>query len=343
MLDPLVGLGPLRFGMSPPEVREALGGAVPVITQGREGAERWQRYSEEGVTAVYGPGPRLVAVAVDGMTGPMVRLRDVELIDRVPSEARADLLAFAARQGAAARVNWSGDVEVAAWGVSMGATQEQVLSSEGYLRRGDRVRTEALFVSSELADDPYGTEPVIAWRDVRDENVNPGAWPVRALEDRPSWGWIPLQSVGPLRFGMTPQQVAAALDGEVPAARRGHFPWPVYGESGQWYVTEDQFDGAGVTAHYWYEEGIPALGAVTVHGRTGPQLAFDGLDLIGGTVSEIDAALERRSENDEFGLVVGCGGDLGPDGLGMYVRAARAGDTMISEARFCAEEWEDHG
>ncbi|GAA3044203.1 hypothetical protein GCM10017562_01380 [Streptomyces roseofulvus] len=200
----------------------------------------------------------------------VVRLGDAELIDRVPSEARADLLALADRQGARARVNWSGDLEVAAWGVSMGATQEQVLSPEGYLQGGDRVRTEALFVASELADDPYGTEPVIAWRDVRDESANPGAWPVRALEDRPSWGWIPLQSVGQLRFGMTPQQVAAALDGEVPAARRGHFPWPVYQESEQWYLTEDQFDGAGVTAHYWYEEGIPALGAVTVHGRTGP-------------------------------------------------------------------------
>ncbi|MFJ5712766.1 hypothetical protein [Streptomyces sp. NPDC093105] len=94
MLDPLVGLGPLRFGMSPPEVREALDGAVPVVTQGREGDERWQRYREEGVTAVYGPVPRLVAVAVDAMTGPMVRLGDVELIDRVPSQARADLLAL---------------------------------------------------------------------------------------------------------------------------------------------------------------------------------------------------------------------------------------------------------
>ncbi|MFD6372728.1 hypothetical protein ACFWGM_37795, partial [Streptomyces roseolus] len=167
------------------------------------------------MTAVYGPGPQLVAVAVDAMSGPMVRLGDVELIDRVPSQARADLLALAARQGTEARVNWSGDLEVAAWGVSMGATQEQVQSPEGYLQRGDRVKTDALFVASELADDPYSTEPVIAWRDIRDESANPGAWPVRALEDRPSWGWIPLQSVGPLRFGMTPQQVAAALDGEV--------------------------------------------------------------------------------------------------------------------------------
>ncbi|XIE81641.1 hypothetical protein AB6O49_34770 [Streptomyces sp. SBR177] len=142
---------------------------------------------------------------------------------------------------------------------------------------------------------------------------------------------------------MTPHQVAAALDGEVPAVRRGHFPWPVYRKSEQWYLTEDQFDGAGVTAHYWYREGVPALGAVTVHGRTGPQVAFDGLDLIGKTVTAIDAALGRRAERSEFGLVVGCGGDLGPDGLGVYVRATRAGDTVISEARFCAAEWEDHG
>ncbi len=57
-----------------------------------------------------------------------------------------------------------------------------------------------------------------------------------------------------------------------------------------------------MSAHYWYR-GVPTLGAVTVHGRTGPQVDFDGVDLIGKTVSTIDAALEQRAENEEMGLV----------------------------------------
>ncbi|MGW7260305.1 hypothetical protein [Streptomyces sp. NPDC054834] len=76
------------------------------------------------------------------------------------------------------------------------------------------------------------------------------------------------------------------LDGEVPAARQGHFPWPVYGKAGQWYLNQDRFDQAGVTAHYWHLEGGPALGAVTVHGRTGPQVSHAGIQLIGRTVSD---------------------------------------------------------
>ncbi|MCX5300315.1 hypothetical protein OG898_28180 [Streptomyces sp. NBC_00193] len=282
-------------------------------------------------------------MAVDGLAGPRVEVGDVELIARVPSEAHADIHELARRQGAEVRVNWSGDPEIAAWGVSMGTVPERILHSKGYTARTDKVISSALLVASELAQDPYGAAPVIAWQDVCERAANPGAWPVRPVVDRPRWEWTPLQSVGPLRFGMNPLQVAAALGGEAPAARRGHFPYAFYRQSGQWMLNEDEFDEAGVTAHYWNRVGGPTLGAVTVHGCTGPQVAFDGLDLIGGSVVAIDDALVQRAENEEMGLVVGCGGDMGPDGLNMYVRAARAGDISVSEARFCTADWEDHG
>lgn len=161
--------------------------------------------------------------------------------------------------------------------------------------------------------------------------------------DRPSWDCTPLEGVGPLLFGMRPQQVAAALNNEVPATRQGHYPWPVYKEPGQWRLTGERYDKAGVTAHYWYQEGVPALGAVTVHGRTGPQVTFAGIRLIGRAVSTVEAALMRYTEDRDMGLVIGCGGDLGLAGFNMYVRATRAEDAVVSEARFCAEGWEDHG
>lgn len=143
---------------------------------------------------------------------------------------------------------------------------------------------------------------------------------------------------------MDPRQVATALDGETPAARRGwgYQSMRYYGAR-QWILEEDQFDRAGVTAHYWYQEGFPTLAAVTVNGRTGPQLELEGLPLIGRRVSEVDAAIARYVESHDGTLLIGCGGDPEPEGSGMCVGATRAGDTVISGARFYVEDWEGHG
>jgi hypothetical protein len=339
VLDPLAGVGPLRFGMSPAQVEQALDGETAGVSQGGDDGPAWQRYYEAGVTTIHGSGSRLAAVMIDAMEGPLLRLRDIELIARAPSEVRAALCDLASREGVTVRVNWSGDPEVARWGLSMGAGHYRGGSAGG----GDTMVTSALLTGPELADDPYRSEPVLAWRDVRELESNPGAWPVKAADDRPRWDWTPLAGVGPLRFGMSPVAVAAALGGETPAGRCGHFPGPLLGESGQWTVDSERFDATGVTAHYCYVKGLPELGAVTVHGRTGPQVSYGDIPLIGRPVSAVDAAVIQRIEDEQIGLLFGCGGDPGPDGLGMWVRAARAGDAAVSEARFCAAEWEDHG
>jgi hypothetical protein len=294
-----------------------------------------------GVTAVYGPGPLLVAVAVDALSGPQVRVGDVGLIARVPSQARADIHDLARRVGVSVRVNWSGDPEVAAWGLSMGAAQDWGLSPDGYAERGDVMITDALLVGPAPAEDPYAATPVIRWHDVRDVETNSGTWPVTLDRDRPRWDWTALERVGPLRFGMTTHQVAAALHGEVPANRRGRHQWSQHG-AGQWYLSEERFDKAGVSAHYWYPDGIPALAAVTVHGRTGPQVEWDGIPLIGRKVSEVDAEVIRHIEEHGLGRLVHCDGGPGPEELNMSVRATRAGDTVVSGARFFAPDWENH-
>ncbi|MFG3509976.1 hypothetical protein ACGF5F_31245 [Streptomyces sp. NPDC047821] len=343
-LDPLVAVGPLKFGMTSGQVETALNGAVGYVSQEDwDGNKLWQQFDTVGVTAIYGQRARLVAVAISALSGPMVQLHGVELIARAPSKARADIHDLARREGVSVRVNWSGDPEVAAWGLSLSAQQEWVTTPEGYAARKDRMLTDVLLVGPELAENPYMSKPVTQWRDVHDQQTNPGAWPVRADQDRPRWDCTPLHSVGPLQFGMSPQQVASALGNEAPAARRGHFPWSRDHAAGQWSLEEERFDSAGVTAHYRTGRGTPALGAVTVHGRTGPQVIFDGIHLIGRPVSSVEADLSRYVEERERGLVLGCGGDMGLEGLNLYVRAARAADTVVSEARFCAAEWEDHG
>lgn len=344
VLEPLAGVGPLRFGMDPDEVASALGGAVAHVSQGLGTDMGWGSYTDWGVTGIYGAGAGLVAVAVDAMDGPLVSLRDIELIARVPSEVSADLRDLARREGTSVRVNRSGDPEVEAWGVSMGAAQELGLSSEGRLQRLDTVVTHALLVSGELAEDPYGSEPVVHWRDAGDERPDPGLRPLKAEQDRPRWDWTPLRSIGPLRFGMDPRQVSGAL-GEEPAVRLGRYSFGQSWEGlGEWILHHDRFDEAGVTAHYACGRGRPpTLGAVTVDGLTGPQVEFEGIRLIGRPVRAVDASLIQHLEESGLGVTFGCGGDPGPTGLNMYVRAVRAGDTVVSGARFCQAEWEDHG
>ncbi|MEV7183878.1 hypothetical protein [Kitasatospora sp. NPDC093102] len=343
VLDPLVGVGPLRFGMSPGHVEAALGGEVAGITQGPEGVGPRQCYRDLGVTAIYGSESRLVAVAVDAMSGPLVLLRGIELIARVPSEVRADLHELARQDGASIRVNRSGDPEVAAWGVSMGAEQEWGVAPEGYVERRSGAITDVLLVGPELAEDPYGPGPVSDWSGVRAGEMHSGTWQVTPDEDRPRWDCTPLEGVGPLRFGMSPSQVAAALYGEVPAVRRGSHPWAApWPQAAQWTLSADVFDETGVTAHYGGRLGAPVLAAVTLHGRTGPQVEFEGIRLIGRSVSDVDAAITRYVEERDLHLRLTCAGDQGPDGSNMYVRATRAGDTMLSEARFCAPDWDEH-
>ncbi|MFD8667664.1 hypothetical protein ACFV1U_20000 [Streptomyces microflavus] len=67
------------------------------------------RYQDIGVTGIYGPRTTLAGIAIDAMEGPLVRLREVELIARVPSRARAEIDGLARREDAVVRVNWSGD------------------------------------------------------------------------------------------------------------------------------------------------------------------------------------------------------------------------------------------
>ncbi|MFE5715148.1 hypothetical protein ACFQ7J_30540 [Streptomyces sp. NPDC056501] len=338
MLEPLVSVGPLRFGMDPDEVKAALDGEWN--GGGRRTAEgwRWAPYQGDCVTGVYDQDERLVAVAVDAQGGPFVRFGDVELIGRVPSEARAEIRDLASRQKAVVRTNRSGDPQIAKWGVSMGTSQEWGLLPEGHVGRKDTVITRALFTAPGVTDDTAAS--VIEGYDIRDLVRNPGAWPVTPDHARPRWDWAPLESVGPLRFGMSPPQVAAALGGEVPARRTGAFPFWFWEESGQWFLGSDHFERAGVTAKYWFPDGVPELGAVTAHGRTGPQLHYEGIPLVGITPPVLEAGIIQLVEDHDLGLRFSPNGAAVPDGPNLYLDTARAGDTSVSEPTFCTEDWQ---
>jgi hypothetical protein len=139
--------------MKPDEVKAALDGAWKGGGQGTAEGWRWTPYQNDGVIGVYDQESFLVAVAIRALEGPLVRVGEVELIGRVPSEVRAEICGLASRQGVAMRVNRSGDPEITAWGLSMGTEQEWGRLPEEQIGRKDTVVTSALFTSPGITDD----------------------------------------------------------------------------------------------------------------------------------------------------------------------------------------------
>ncbi|MFJ9080306.1 hypothetical protein ACIRO3_34485 [Streptomyces sp. NPDC102278] len=338
VLDPLAGVGPVRFGMSQSGVEAVL--TFPELTETRwsGGGGFWTRYRGEweGMTLIHGQDGLLAAVAVDALRGPRVWIDDVELVDRVPSRVQEDIHRLAGEQSVEVRVNFSGDPEVPAWGVSMGTEADCGLDGT----RRDGLVTSALLCGPGIAEDPYESAPIIHWRDV-DSSIpprSPGVWPVIRDEERPQWEWTPMQQVGPLVFGMSPHEVAAVL-GEQPAHREGAFPSWFWKKSGVWDLRTDHFPGAGVSAHYGGP--VPRLGGVTIHGRTGPQLHHWGIALTGISPTVLDAAIMQYAEDTpDAWLRFSSSGAAVPADVQLSIGIARTGDTCVSEPSFYQADWD---
>ncbi|GGQ68136.1 hypothetical protein [Kitasatospora griseola] len=292
-----------------------------------------------GVAGVYGRWWK-----PDAISGPLVRLGEVDLVGRVPSQVGVEVRRLAAREGVAVRTNPVGDPEVAAWGLSMGAAQAWGPGPYGYPQCGEAQLSEVLLVAPELAADPYAVEPVRRRRDLVDRPANPGAWPVAADLQRPRWNWTPGASVGLLRFGMSPEQVSRALCGATPTLRRGHphwtnrpyRDWPHQTEPPgpvRWSLAEEHYADLGVTAEYRCRRaGFPVLGAVTVAGRTGPQLHFAGIPLVGRPLTEVEADPDPPRRRTRPRSAVRQRGRVRPAGR-PPVRAARPGRRPDDQRR----------
>ena len=96
-----------------------------------------------------------------------------------------------------------------------------------------------------------------------------GVWDVKGDEERDHWSFAPMTSVGPLRFGMSSDEVVAALGGGEPAGRDCG---PCRGES---YET---FTDAGVSTYY--TDGL--LYCIAADALIGPQVTLDGVALVVG-------------------------------------------------------------
>ncbi|WP_327072167.1 hypothetical protein OG196_00620 [Kitasatospora purpeofusca] len=164
-LDPLVGVGPLRFGMGYEDVVEALDGCVEPSS--RSTSHYGQVLSDDffpphssnsPALTVYYDAERLVCVVVNALRGPQVALDALSLVGRVPSELEADFAEYTMSRGYDLRYGLYGDPGSEALGIVLRAQ-----------RAGDVVLSRPIFVAPSWAercgDTSEGRIPEAEWRD----------------------------------------------------------------------------------------------------------------------------------------------------------------------------------
>ncbi|OPC76548.1 hypothetical protein B4N89_46925 [Embleya scabrispora] len=110
------------------------------------------------------------------------------------------------------------------------------------------------------------------------------------------------------------------------------YPWSVGAANRQ----GDLWPETQVTA---YHGGTGRLCGVAVSARRGPEVTWDGIDLVGGVPSAVEEQLRTRATS--HGIV-----DFrySPDGLaleqfGIVMRVQRTGDILLTRPVFVAREW----
>jgi hypothetical protein len=153
-------------------------------------------------------------------------------------------------------------------------------------------------------------------------------WGVLADADRERWTYVPSVSVGPLRFGMSPAEAAAAVENIVAEItpvradnalkaefRRPAPPW---------------FRGA-VVAYFGQSEG---LFCVAVDAQSGPQVVMDSIKLVARVPSQVEAQLLKHSQARDIMLRYQPEGDPAVEELGLMMRAQRVGDVVLTRPVF---------
>ncbi|MEU6509699.1 hypothetical protein [Streptomyces sp. NPDC046942] len=160
-----------------------------------------------------------------------------------------------------------------------------------------------------------------------------GIWDVKSDSERARWAFVPQISVGPLHFGMAPDEVSAALGGNAPVGRL------VQRSLGSYEVVEAQFTKLGVTAYYAMGQ---TLACVAVDALAGPQVALDGTALVARVPSEAEDWLCNHTEAHELDLIYTHAADPGSGSLGLILRAQRAGDIVLTRPLFLIREWAEN-
>ncbi|MFF3501174.1 hypothetical protein [Streptomyces sp. NPDC003247] len=153
------------------------------------------------------------------------------------------------------------------------------------------------------------------------------------VADRDEWSYAPAVGVGPLRFGMTVDEVveAAQVLGQtrVSDCARTHAIF-----SPTWKIEVRR--GAApsppaVTAYVSRAVGLFCIAADAVHG---PQVGYDGISLVGRDLSELESDAIAHAEAVDRHFRYTPEGYAGPDDPGVVMRGQLVGQVLRSRPLF---------
>lgn len=284
-------------------------------------------------------------------------LADPCLVSSVPRYAPAVRAVLAV--SADSYYRWIARERLAAWGESVTGL---VAAEEEHRAALDRAHA--------LADDPFGEgqEQAIRWLEAQPEDTaapeqrgrrreDPpapthaappepapeppvpapgseagyqGPWRIARQEERAEWTFTPYVGVGPLHFGMTPEEITHALS-EGPAVS-SYF---AHGDGQQLNYVD--FAEIGIRA--LFEEG--RLGCVAVNALTGPQVRLEAAPLTGCAPSQVEDWLVHRTTLQSGSLTYSPAADPVFVDLGLAIRSQRAGDIVLTRPLFLLHDWLD--
>ncbi|MFG2406449.1 HEAT repeat domain-containing protein [Streptomyces brevispora] len=141
--------------------------------------------------------------------------------------------------------------------------------------------------------------------------------------ERKHWELIPGAGVGPLRLGMSPAEVAHAL--QEPAT-------PVGGSYGQ-----EDFAAAGVSVYY---DDAGNLACIALAATTGPQTTLADIPLAGQDPEQMEQWLLDDYAAEHGGTILfTTDGSFALTDLGLLIRTQRIGDTSLTRPLLVIEDW----
>ncbi|WP_031161603.1 hypothetical protein [Streptomyces durhamensis] len=158
--------------------------------------------------------------------------------------------------------------------------------------------------------------------------------PDAGAAERDEWSYSPAVGVGPLRFGMTLDEVveAAQTIGQTQVsdcARRYAIFSPTWRvEVHRRGVTPSP---PAVTAYVSQVVGLFCIAADAVHG---PQVAYDGVPLVGRDLSELESDAIAYAEAMDVHFRYTPEGYAGPDDSGVVMRGQPVGQVLRSRPLF---------
>lgn len=159
-------------------------------------------------------------------------------------------------------------------------------------------------------------------------------WDVLPDSRRRRWSLEPFESVGPLRFGMRPDDVTDSLGG---IAQNPQLLTRVASTQGRCGTVRGSCWELGLTLYYGREE---RLRGISVDALRGPQVFADGAATVGRVPSELERWMVDRSEiREPFAELFYLNpGEPGSRSLGMAICVQRAEDRLLTRPVFLPAE-----